>query len=464
MQSTNKMAVAPMKTLIWKMGLPMIVSMVLQALYNVVDSVFVTNMGPEGAIANQALTIAFPVQILIIALGVGTGVGLNALLSRTLGEQNQEKVDRTAGNGIFLMLCIYLLFLLFGIFGSEWFIGLFDGGNEQVHSMGTAYLQICCILSLGGIGFTVYERFLQSTGKTMFSTISQITGALTNIILDWAFIYPLKMGAAGAAWATVIGQFVSMGLAMFFHYTKNREIHGNLKYIRPSWKLIKAIYRIGISAALMQGLLTVMMAGMNAILGSAKADPVILVGSFGIYYKIQQIALFSAFGLSNTIISVLSFNYGMRDRKRIDQAIRYGIADTLLVMAVLTVLFEILAGPLSHLFGLTGNATIEIIETCERALRIASIGYVFMGFSVAVQGVLQSIRYAFRPFLIAMLRLVIFVFPTAYIFTRFDSVTDIVWWTFPIAEMLTAVVTFFILRKSYRQKIKPIQILPCPGK
>ena len=319
--------------------------------------------------------------------------------------------------------------------------------------MGTAYLQICCILSLGGIGFTVYERFLQSTGKTMFSTISQIAGALTNIILDWVFIYPLKMGAAGAAWATVIGQFVSMGMAMFFHYAKNREIQGNLKYIRPSWNLIKAIYRIGISAALMQGLLTVMMAGMNAILGSAKADPVILVGSFGIYYKIQQIALFSAFGLSNTIISVLSFNYGMRDRKRIDQAIRYGIMDTLLVMAVLTVLFEILAGPLSHLFGLTGDATIEIIETCERALRIASIGYVFMGFSVAVQGVLQSIRYAFRPFLIAMLRLVIFVFPTAYIFTRFDSVTSIVWWTFPIAEMLTAIAAVFILKKSYQQKI-----------
>lgn len=196
---------------------------------------------------------------------------------KNLGEQDQEKVNRTAGNGIFLMMCIYLLFLLFGVFGSGWFIGLFDGENEQVHRMGTSYLQICCILSLGGIGFTVYERFLQSTGKTMFSTISQIAGALANIILDWVFIYPLKMGAAGAAWATVIGQFVSMGLAMFFHYAKNREIHGNLKYIHPSWKLIKAIYRIGISAALMQGLLTVMMAGMNAILGSAKADPIILV-------------------------------------------------------------------------------------------------------------------------------------------------------------------------------------------
>ena len=454
---TNKMAITPMKSLFWKMGLPMIVSMVLQALYNVVDSIFVTNMGTEGAVANQALTIAFPVQILIIALGVGTGVGLNALLSRSLGEQNQEKVNSVAGNGVFLMLCIYFVFLIFGIFGSNWFIGLFSGGNEQVHAMGTSYLQICCILSLGGIGFTVYERFLQSTGKTMLSTISQIAGALTNIVLDWVFIYPLKMGVAGAAWATVIGQFVSMGLAMIFHYGRNKEINGNLKYIKPSWNLIRAIYRIGISAAIMQALLTVMMAGMNAILGAAKADPTVLVGSFGIYYKIQQIALFSSFGLSNTIISILSFNYGMQDRKRIDEAIKYGIVDTLIVTAALTVLFELLAGPLSSLFGLTGDATKEIIVTCERALRIASIGYIFMGFSVAVQGILQSIRYAFRPLLIALFRLVIFVFPVAFFFTRFDNVTEIVWWTFPIAEVLTAIISVFILKNSYKNKIKCIE-------
>jgi len=457
---TNKMATTPMKSLFWKMGLPMIVSMVLQALYNVVDSIFVTNMGAEGAVANQALTIAFPIQILIIAVGVGTGVGLNALLSRSLGEQNQEKVNRVAGNSVFLMLCIYAVFLLFGIVGAKWFIGLFAGGNAQVLSMGTSYLQICCILSLGGIGFTVYERFLQATGKTMLSTISQVAGALTNIVLDWVFIYPLKMGVAGAAWATVIGQFVSMGIAMIFHYTKNQEINGNLKYIRPSWQLIKAIYRIGISAAIMQALLTVMMAGMNAILGAAKADPTILVGSFGIYYKIQQIALFSSFGLSNTIISILSFNYGMQDKKRIDQAIKYGILDTVIVTAVLTVLFELLAGPLSSLFGLTGDATKEIIVTCERALRIASIGYVFMGFSVAVQGVLQSIRYAFRPLLIALFRLVILVFPVAFFFTRFDNVTEIVWWTFPIAEILTAVISAFILKNSYKNKIKPLEKAP----
>lgn len=309
----NKMAEAPMKKLLLKMGLPMIISMVLQALYNVIDSIFVANMGEQGAIANQALTLAFPIQILIIAIGVGTGIGLNALLSKSLGEKSQEKVNKVAGNGIFLSICIFIIFLLFGLFGSKWFISLFAGGNQEVIAMGTTYLKICTCLSLGSIGYTVYERFLQATGKTMLSTISQISGAVTNIVLDYIFIFPLKMGVAGAAWATVIGQFVSLFIAMFFHYTKNKEINGSLKYIKPEIGIIKGIYKIGISAAIMQALLSVMMAGMNAILGGAKADPTILVGSFGIYYKIQQIALFSAFGLSNTIISILSFNYGMKD-------------------------------------------------------------------------------------------------------------------------------------------------------
>ncbi|MBQ9658380.1 MAG: hypothetical protein IJV31_06405 [Clostridia bacterium] len=192
----NKMAEQPIKKLIWKMGLPMIISMVLQALYNVVDSIFVTNMGEQGAIANQALTIAFPVQILIIAIGVGTGVGLNALLSKSLGEKDTEKVKSVAGNGIFLSVCIFCVFLLFGALGSKWFISIFASKNEEVISMGTTYLQICCCFSLGAIGYTVYERFLQSTGKTMLSTIAQISGAVTNIVLDYVFIYPCKMGVA----------------------------------------------------------------------------------------------------------------------------------------------------------------------------------------------------------------------------------------------------------------------------
>ncbi len=458
----NKMADVPMKKLFWKMGLPMIVSMVLQALYNVVDSVFVANMGADGALANQALTIAFPIQILIIAVGVGTGVGLNALLSKSLGEKNNEKVNKVAGNGIFLSICIFIIFLLFGAFGSKWFISVFAGGNEQVISMGTTYLQICCCLSLGSIGYTVYERFLQSTGKTMLSTISQISGALTNIVLDYIFIYPCNMGVAGAAWATIIGQFVSLAVAMVFHYTLNKEINGNIKYVRPEFNLIKGIYRIGISAAIMQALLSVMMAGVNAILGQAHADPTILVGSFGIYYKIQQIALFSAFGLSNTIISILSFNYGMKDKARVDDCIKYGIIDTFIVTLILTVVFEIFANPLSKLFGLSGGSTTEIIDICATAIRIASLGYVFMGFSVAVQGVLQSLRYALRPLIISLLRLVIFVFPIAYLFTLSDNVTTIVWWTFPIAEVATAIISVFILKKSYKEKIETLETVKTP--
>ena len=452
----NKMAIAPMNKLILKMGLPMIISMVLQALYNVIDSIFVANMGTKGAIANQALTYAFPIQIMIIAIGVGTGVGLNALLSKSLGENDRKKVNKIAGNGIFLSICIYIIFLLFGLFGSKWFISLFTNDKEIIN-MGTTYLKICTCLSLGSIGYTVYERFLQATGKTMLSTISQISGAVTNIILDYIFIYPLKMGVAGAAWATIIGQFISLFIAMYFHYTKNNEIDGSIKYINPDINLIKGIYSIGVSAALMQALLAVMMAGMNAILGLAQVNQTVLIGSFGIYYKIQQIALFSAFGLSNTIISILSFNYGMQDKKRINDCIKYGIIDTIIVTLIISILFEIFAYPLANLFGLAGGTTKEIINVCTIALRISSIGFVFMGISVAIQGVLQSIRYALKPLIISLLRLVVFVFPIAFLFTKSNNVTEIVWWTFPIAEVLTSIISLFILKDSYDKKIKVIK-------
>lgn len=452
----NKMAIAPMNKLILKMGLPMIISMVLQALYNVIDSIFVANMRTKGAIANQALTYAFPIQIMIIAIGVGTGVGLNALLSKSLGENDRKKVNKIAGNGIFLSICIYIIFLLFGLFGTKWFISLFTNDKEII-KMGTTYLKICTCLSLGSIGYTVYERFLQATGKTMLSTISQISGAVTNIILDYIFIYPLKMGVAGAAWATIIGQFISLFIAMYFHYTKNNEIDGSIKYINPDINLIKGIYSIGVSAALMQALLAVMMAGMNAILGLAQVNQTVLIGSFGIYYKIQQIALFSAFCLSNTIISILSFNYGMQDKKRIDDCIKYGIIDTIIVNLIISILFEIFAYPLTNLFGLAGGTTKEIISVCTIALRISSIGFVFMGISVAIQGVLQSIRYALKPLIISLLRLVIFVFPIAFLFTKSNNVTEIVWWTFPIAEVLTSIISLFILKDSYDKKIKVIK-------
>ena len=449
----NKMAVEPIKKLFWKMGLPMIISMVLQALYNVVDSVFVANMEGSGALANQALTIAFPVQIMIIAIGVGTGVGLNALLSKNLGQRNKEEVSAVAGNGIFLALVIYAVFLLFGLFLSEWFIGLFSD-NPDVVSMGSSYLKICVCFSLGSIGFAIYERFLQATGKTMFSTIAQISGAVANIVLDYVFIFPLDMGVDGAAWATIIGQFISLFIAMILHYCKNKEINGNLKYVRPRAGIIKAIYKIGISAALMQALLSVMMAGMNAILGAANADSTILVGSFGIYYKIQQIALFSAFGLSNTIITILSFNYGMKDKERSIECIKCGILDTLITTLVITILFEIIAVPLSKLFALSGGSSEALVGVCAKATRIASLSFVFMGFNVAVQGVLQALGYAVKPLVTAFLRLVAFAFPVAYLFTLSDNVLNLVWWTFIISEALTCVVSALFLKRAIKNKIK----------
>lgn len=452
----NKLATEPINKLIWKIGLPMIVSMVLQALYNVVDSVFVANIEGKGAIANEALTYAFPIQILMIAIGVGTGVGINTLLSKSLGENNKEKVNEIAGNGIFLSLIISFVFLLFGLFLSKWFISLFTQ-NEEVIKMGSSYLAICCCLSLGSIGFTVYERYLQSTGNSLYSTIAQISGAIINIFFDYVFIYPLGMGVEGAAWATVMGQFVSLGVAMLFHYLKNKEIDGNLKYVKPNKNLIKEIYKIGLSAALMQALLSVMMAGMNAILGLANVNTTIIVGAFGIYYKIQQIALFSCFGLSNTIITILSFNYGLGDKERSRQSIKYGIIDTMIVSLIIMILFEIIARPLAQLFALSNSTTTELIDVCEKAVRIASLGYVFMGFTVATQGVFQALRYSFKPLLTALLRLVIFVFPIAYLFTLSSSVMDIVWWALPIAEVLTALVSLPLLINVVHKRIEVMQ-------
>lgn len=451
------MATKPLKKLIWSLGLPMIISMVLQALYNVVDSIFVANMPEVGAMANEALTYAFPIQILMIAISVGTGVGINSLLSKNLGENKKEAVNKIAGNGIFLALVIYLVFLLFGLFLTDWFLSLFSH-DEKVIEIGSSYLRICCVLSLGSIGYAIYERFLQATGKTLYSTIAQISGAVINIAFDYIFIFVFNLGVDGAAWATIFGQFVSLAIAMLFHYFKNKEINGNLKYVKPDKNIIKGIYSIGISAALMQGMLSLMMAGMNAILANAKVDSTILVGAFGIYYKVQQIALFSCFGLSNTIITALSFNYGLKNKERSLECIKYGIFDSCIVALLLTILFEVIARPLSELFALSGGKTKELIDVCERAIRIASIGYVFMAVSVSIQGVFQALRNSVYPLITASLRLIVFVFPLAYLFTLSEDVLNLVWFTFPIAEVLTAVISLLLLRHIVKQKIDGIPL------
>lgn len=449
----NKMAIKPIKRLLWSMGLPMVFSMVLQALYNVVDTVFIINMGETGIKANLALTYVFPVQIFMIAVGVGTGIGINALLSRGLGEKDQKKIGLTLGNGIFLGLCLYLIFLLFGLFASKWFMSI-QTNDEETIRMGSEYLTIVTTLSFGAIGFNVFERFLQATGKTMHSTISQVVGALINIVLDYVFIYPLNMGVAGAAYATVIGQIASLLVAVLFHYLLNKEAKHSFKDIIPDIKIIGSIYKVAWAAMLMQALLSINMFVMIKVF-SINPDGDLINGTYGIYYKIQQIALFSCFGLSNTIISLLSFNIGLNVKTRIKECIKWGIIDTVIVAGIITILFEVLAGPIANLFGLTtsGENKEQIINLCQTSIRIASIGYVFMGVSLAIQGILQAYRKSVTPLIISLLRLIVLLVPFALLFVNNNNAVNLVWWSFPIAEVLTAIISLFILFKHIRTHV-----------
>jgi len=447
----NKMAVKPIKKLIWTMGLPMVFSMVLQALYNVVDTIFVINMKEEGIKANLALTYVFPVQIFMIAIGVGTGIGINALLSRALGEKDEKKIGLTIGNSIFLGVIIYLIFLLFGIFGSHWFLSI-QTSDSEIINLGTEYLKIVTTLSFGAIGFNIFERFLQATGKTIHSTIAQIMGAITNIVLDYFFIYPLKMGVAGAAYATIIGQIVSLIVAIIFHYTLNKEVKHSIKDIVPNIKIVGSIYKVGWAAMLMQGLLSINMFIMIKVF-NLSSDAELINGTYGIYYKIQQIALFSCFGLSNTLISLLAFNVGLDNKTRIKECIKWGIIDTIIVAITITIIFEILASPIAKLFGLTttGENKEQIISLCKMSIGIASIGYVFMGISVAIQGILQAYRKSLSPLIISVLRLIVFLVPFALVFVHQNNAKNLVWWSFDIAEVLTSIVAFFILKYTKKE-------------
>ena len=441
----NKMANKPISKLLWSMGLPMIFSMVLQALYNVVDTIFVINMGETGIKANLALTYVFPVQIFMIAVGVGTGIGINALLSRALGEQDKKKIGLILGNGIFLLIIIYLVFLIFGLVASRWFLSI-QTSDQDIIEMGSNYLMIVTTLSFGAIGFNVFERYLQATGKTTHSMIAQILGAVTNIVLDYVFIYPLGMGVVGAALATVIGQIVSFLIALILHYSLNKEVRHSLIDILPNLKIIGGIYKVGWSAMLMQALLSINMFVMIRVF-AINADGELINGAYGIYYKIQQIALFSCFGLSNTIISLLAFNVGLNDKNRIKDCIKWGIIDSVIIALVITILFEALASPIAILFGLTatGDNKNQIVNLCKTSIRIASIGYIFMGISLAIQGILQAYRKSLTPLLISLLRLIVFLVPFALVFVFNDNALNNVWWSFPIAEALTAVASFAIL-------------------
>ena len=327
-EKVNRLGTEPVKKLLLRTGLPVILSMVLQAVYNIVDSAFVTNMQTGGEAAFNALTLAFPMQMLMVAVGIGTGVGANALLSKSLGQSDKEKASLTSGNAEFLALIIYVVFLLVGLFGVEPYIRT-QTQDGEIAKMAVDYLTICCTMSFGITFFSIYEKLLQATGRSLFSTIAQIAGAVTNIILDPIMIYGLlgfpEMKVKGAALATVIGQIVSLVTALIFHIKFNTEIAKKLRYKKPDMKIIKGIYSIGLPAIIAQALMSIMTYGMNVILGSVSVDA---VTAYGLYYKVQQFFLFAAFGMRDAITPVISYAHGMADKARIKNGIKYGMLYT----------------------------------------------------------------------------------------------------------------------------------------
>jgi len=454
--SVRKMAEMKVSKLMLSMGIPMIISMVLQAFYNIVDSAFVSNMKTGGESALNALTLAFPVQMLMVAVGIGTGVGTNALVSKTLGQGNAEKASKIAGNAEFLGIIIYILCLLFGIFGVEPYIAS-QTENTQILEMAVSYLRICCTSSMGIVFFSVFEKLLQACGLSFYSTVAQIAGALVNIVLDPVLIYGWfglpEMSVNGAALATVIGQITSAVLALLFHVKHNSSINNGIKYIKPDLSIIKGIYSIGLPAIIAQALMSVMTYGLNIILVRVDES---LVTAYGLYYKIQQFILFAAFGLRDAITPVVSFSHGMKNKQRVKDGIKYGILYTLVIMAVGFAGLEIFASPLAKIFGLSG----ETQKLCISAIRIISVSFVFAGLNIAYQGIFQALESGIESLIISVMRQFLLVLPVAWAFSRIAlRNTDsywLIWLTFPIAETVSALTAFLFMRRINKIKVNTI--------
>ena len=413
MAESNKMKEMPVNKLMVQMGIPMILSMALQAVYNIVDSAFVGNMKAGSEVALNALTLVFPVQMLMVAVGIGTGVGTNALLARTLGQGDSKKAAKVAGNSLFLGVIIYVVCLLFGIFGVKAYISS-QTVDAEVLEMGVSYLRICCVISFGIIFFSLFEKLLQATGRSLYSTIGQVVGAVVNIILDPIMIYGIgpcpEMGVKGAAYATVIGQVASAVLLFIFHMKLNKEFEHGAKYMKPDGRIIKEIYAIGLPAIIAQALMSIMVYVMNLIL---KFNPSAQT-AYGLFYKVQQFVLFLAFGLRDAITPILAFAYGMRSKKRIQDGIKYGLIYTIVLMILGIAITEIFPRAFATLFN-AGQSREYFIS----AMRVISVSFLFAGINVAYQGIYQALDGGMESLVISLLRQLVIILPLAGIFSIF---------------------------------------------
>ena len=454
-QGGNKMAEMPIKNLLLNMGAPMMISMLGQALYNVVDTFFVSHIPDTAQIADMgdkainALTLAFPIQMLIMALGVGTGVGINAMIAKNLGRGDREQASRTAGNAMFVTLCYFVLIFLFGLTSSEVFINS-QTADTVIAGMGTTYLRIITVFSLGTLGYMCLEKIVMGTGKTTITMICQLAGAMTNIILDPIMIYGLlgcpAMGVAGAAWATVIGQFVSLIVIAVAFFKKGVGLESGMRYLKPEKKTLGSLYAIGLPAIVMQILTPIMSYALNLILGTISVSA---VTAYGVYYKLQNFIFMPGYGLNNASIPIISYNFGAKNKARVSQTIRYGLLYVSVIMLIGIALLQLFARQIVGIFSVTE----ESHQLCVLALRIITCGFFFAGANIILQGVCQALGKGGYSLVISLLRFVVLALPLAWALSLTENAASLVWLSLPVAEAGACLVAVLLTRKTYQKVV-----------
>ncbi len=447
----NKMGTMPVNRLLFSMSLPMIASMLVQALYNIVDSIFVAQISEN---ALTAVSLAFPIQSLMIAVASGTCVGINALLSRSLGEGKQQEANLAAANGVFLAAVSFLFFGLFGAFGSRFFFQS-QTGNPEVIEYGTQYLTICLCCSFGIFLEMTFERLMQSTGRTVYSMITQGTGAIINIIFDPILIFGLfgfpRLGIRGAAIATVAGQIIAMLLAIWLNQTKNRDIQLSPASIRPNRRVIARIYEVGVPSIIMQSITSVMTFGLNKILILFSETAVSVLG---VYFKLQSFIFMPIFGLNNGMIPIVAYNYGAASRKRIMETVRLSIFTAVSIMLVGLIIFQVFPAQLLGLF----NASAHMLEVGVPALRIISLSFLFAGYCIIVGSVFQALGNGIYSLIVSVARQLLCILPLAYIFSKIWGL-GAVWYSFALAELISVTISTILFRRIYIKKIVPLDQL-----
>lgn len=445
------MGTMPIRKLVLNMALPMMASMLVQAMYNIVDSVFVSWINEQSL---TAVSLAFPAQNLMIGLATGTGVGVNALLSRALGAKDHKRVSEVAEHGVFLAMLGYLAFMLFGLFGARAFFSA-QTSVPYIVEQGTMYLTICCGASFGLFGEIMFERLLQSTGKTVYSMITQGVGAIINIIFDPIFIFVFDWGIAGAAAATVMGQILGCMLGIYLNQKKNPEIRLRLRGFRPQWRTVGRIYEIGLPSVLMVAIGSVMTFFMNKILIAYTAGKETAATVFGAYFKLNSFIFMPVFGMNNALVPIVAYNYGAQRRKRMTDTIRFGVILACAIMSVGCLIFEFFPGQLLSIF----DASEQMLAIGIPALRIIGMTFPVAGACIVIGAVFQSLGKSYYSMATSFLRQLVALLPAAYVLARIGMSVgnqDLVWWSFPFAEVFAAVANIIFFRRIYRTLISAV--------